>query len=363
MSRKMGFWTASFLGAASFVLAGMSYAEEVPYVEGQQPPAAACGYKWELKTKAGCAKKYVQRILCAPASTRELVIPADYAPREAKIMVAPEMKKVVCQPGEYTTDTVKIECSDDPYVYEFVPPVYEMVEKEVVVEEESTELCVTPAEYKTETCKIAVAPARKVLRKICASEAAALKAKGAKVIEKVENDGCSPCKQTTVCFVEEEVPCKWTSIEKKVQVKPEAVTEIKIPAKVCKVKVKKLVKGPEIKKVKCDIPVQTICVKKQVKKPEVKSETIPAEYATICQEVQVKPEEVRQVEVPAQYKTVTVDCGQEEKVWVKVKSGDVCGTCSVCEKKAPCNACEKKAPCAPCAAKLPSMPGFVPAAR
>jgi hypothetical protein len=285
---KSVFSKASLL-CAVFAVCGSFAADlpdEVPFVEGEAPPAAKIGEAWCLVTKPATYKVVTEQMLIQPATFFMEAVPAKFETKEEKIQVAPEMKRAVIVPAKYKTEKFQQVVKDESVHYEIIPAEYQTVDEFVVIKPEREQLVGADAGYKSVTEQILVSPARTYWKKT---------SPGGRVDKREVNGDC-------YCLCE--VPAKYVTITKQIPTDA-APQKIMAKAETKKICVRRKVKDAEVKKVVT--PAEYVTMEREVVEipATVTYETVPAKWETIQKEVQVEPETKRKVEIPAKYETAT----------------------------------------------------------
>jgi hypothetical protein len=299
----------SFVLCAAALVAGACNAatEEIPFRDGQKPPAVA-GECWCLFTIPAQFRTETYQEMCKPASCTYEVIPAVFETRTEKVCVQKERKNRIKIPAEYREETYQAQVCGEKTHKEKIPAVYEMREERVCVEKERKVSHKIPATFRTEEYQVCSSPARTEWRKTdCNAQNVNFDDK----TMKMEKNECwclvtipasfetrtrQVCVEKEKC-VEECIPARFETREKKVCVQKETCREVKIPA-VFETRTRK------------------VCVRKESETCEV----IPAEFKTVEKQVCVKPESKRRIEIPAMFETKTreVCAAPARKVWRKV---------------------------------------------
>lgn len=280
------FWSLLAVAlVASFAVCAAD-SEEMPFKEGEGPPAAKPGEMWCLQVKPACYKQVTEQVLIQPATFFMEVVPAKFETKEETIQVAPETKRACVVPCKFKCEKFQQLVRDECVSLEIIPAEYQTVEETVVVRAACETLSMTPATYKTVTEQILVAPARTYWKKVSSGK-----------VDMKDGNG--------ECYCMCEVPAKYVTICKQVLDKEACQNKVPLTAQTKCVKVRKMVKAPEVKK--NVVPAEYVTLEREVidVPASVTYETVPAKFETIQKEVQVAPESTRKVEIPAKYETTS----------------------------------------------------------
>jgi hypothetical protein len=141
-----------------------------------RPPEAQPGEAWCRIWIPGETKTVTSRVLCKPAETKKVRIPAEYGSRPKLVCIAPAKVQEVVRPGVWKNvkkDVCvcperevyrKIQCDPcgqkDCWMKQKCPPVFKTECQAVCVEPPRKEVKFTPAQYKTVPERFLVRPAR-----------------------------------------------------------------------------------------------------------------------------------------------------------------------------------------------------------
>jgi len=284
---------AMVLCAAPMVTSAVRAAEtpdEIPFKEGEIPPAPGDAYAWCLVTKPPVYKTVTERVLVQPASFYYEVVPAKYETVEEQVMVQAEQKIATVVPAEYKTEKVTKMIKEESTRLEVVPAQYELVDEQVLAVAEGVREEVIPAKYKTETKQILISEAH---------------------VEWVEHDCSDSGAKITLrevkdkCYKLINVPAEYKTVSTTVMEEEPKTVKTVIPAQYKTIKVQKVVKPAQTVTVK--IPAEFAEVEQQViaKPATVTYSTIPAKYETVKKFKLVEPESKKKMEIPAKYEEIS----------------------------------------------------------
>jgi len=282
--------------------------DEVPFVEGQPPPAAQNGEVWCLVTKGATYKRVTERVLVRPATFYYETIPPKYEAKEEQVLVTPEKKVAVPVPAVFRGEVEKRLVMPESTRYELVPAVFADEVEQVEVRPESAAYAVTPQTFSTNTERVLVEPARSEWVKVDCND------KGARIDRRESKDDCYTLVQ---------IPARYETVTKQVLAKDLETPKLVEKGQSRALRVRKLVKDAEVKKLV--VPAEYATVEKQVlvTAASVRFETTPPQYATVKKMVMVEPESRRKVEVPDKYEVVTHDVLDQSAtlVWRRADAG------------------------------------------
>jgi hypothetical protein len=293
---KRGILLLMVVGLAGFAVRAADQSE-VPFVQGEGPPAAAKpGEAWCLCRRPATYKTVCEQVQVAPATSYVEFIPAKWETKEETVCVQPESKRAVVVPAKYKTETFQQCVKPEHTELEVVCAQYECVDEVVNVKPECEDIVIkqdcAPSKCTTETVQVAPAYA---------------------FWKETGGSGCD-----IKCYCRCEVPAKFVTIKKWAPSEP-IIEKVKRPGCTKTIKVTKLVKDAEVRKKV--IPAEVVTLTREVCEApaEVKYEVVPAKFETIQKQVQVAPETSKKVEVPAKFETVNKQVldQPEHMVWVK----------------------------------------------
>lgn len=296
-----------FVLCAAALVAGACKAatEEIPFREGERPPAAA-GECWCLFTIPAQFRTETYQEMVKPASCSYEEIPAQYETRTEKVCVRKEQKIKHNIPAEYVEECYQHKVCGEKTRKEKIPAEYEMRQERVCVEKERKVKHKIPAVFKTEEYQVCASPARSEWRRTDCNA------------QNVSADNMKMEKNECWCLVT--IPAQFETRTRQVCVEKEKCVEECIPARYEMRERKVCVKKESCQKIKIPAVYETRTRKKCVKKESSTCEVIPAEFRTVEKQVCVKPACKRRIEIPAVYETRTREvCSAPAcKVWRKV---------------------------------------------
>jgi len=264
--------------------------DEIPFKEGEIPPAPGDAYAWCLVTKPPVYRTVTERVLVQPASFYYEVIPAKYETVEEQVLVQPEQKVASVIPAEYKTEKITKLVREESSRLEIIPAQYETVDEQVLAVAEGTREEVIPAKYRSETKQILISDAHVEWVEHDCSDA------GAKITLREVKDKC---------YKLINVPAEYKTITTTVMEEEPKTIKTVIPAQFKTIKVQKVVKPAQTVTVK--IPAEYADVEQQViaKPSAVTFSTIPARYESVKKLKLVEPESKKKIEVPAKYEEIS----------------------------------------------------------